>query len=184
VRRRRDEDEAAWAAFDAALRAGGRPEPPPGLRERCLPAELRRGGTPTRLRRVLAVDDEPSIRRLLEVDLTRAGYQVVTARDGLEALAMARAAPPDLIVLDVMMPGLNGFQVLDSLKEEPATGEIPVIMLTARDDDASLRHACRHGADVYMSKPFNPAELRSVIDRFSQILGTPENPPPLRRWIK
>src|SRR5262249_50282090 len=114
----------------------------------------------------------------------RAGYEVLTACDGLEALALVRAGRPDLIILDVMMPGPDGFAVLSALKEEPGTGEIPVIMLTARSGDDHIRRGLRTGADLYLPKPFDPDALRAIVDRFVAVLGTPENPPPLRRWLK
>jgi two-component system alkaline phosphatase synthesis response regulator PhoP/two-component system response regulator VicR len=169
--------DETWAAFDAALRATPQPEPPSDLRERCLPGAARR-------RRILVVDDEPNIRRLIELHLSGAGYQVLTACDGEEALAAVEGRRPDLIVLDVMMPGPDGFQVLETLKGDPETADIPVLMLTAKDGDDQIRHGWRTGADMYLTKPFNPEELRRVIDRMAAVLDTPENPPPLRRWPK
>jgi two-component system phosphate regulon response regulator PhoB len=74
--------------------------------------------------------------------------------------------------------------VLERLKDDPRTGEIPVIMLTARGDDDHMRRGLREGADLYMPKPFDPEALRAVVDRFMAVIGTPENPPPLRRWLK
>ncbi len=81
---------------------------------------------------VLAVDDEPNIRRLVEVNLQRAGYRVATAEDGEHALERLREERPDLMVVDVMMPRMDGFELLRRLKQDPDTAEIPVIMLTAR----------------------------------------------------
>lgn len=197
----REPDDERWAAFDAALRSVERHGPDSSLRERCLPGSKAEGGRrkdedsepdplhPSSLilppsKRVLVVDDEPNIRRLIEVHLVRAGYEVLTARDGIEALQTVRAQRPDLIVLDVMMPGPDGFQVLATLKDDPETGEIPVIMLTARGQTDPMRHGLKLGAEFYMSKPFNPEELRLLVDRMAAVLGTPENPPPLRRWPK
>ena len=176
MRRARDFDEEAWEAFDAALRSVELPEPEPSLRNRCLPQR--------RVCRVLAVDDEPSIRRLIQVHLSRAGYRVILARDGQEALALARSERPEIILLDVMMPRLDGFQVLDALKSDPRTSESMVVMLTARSGDDPMRYSLRAGADLYLTKPFHPEELRAVMDRIAAVLGTPENPPPLRRWPK
>jgi CheY-like chemotaxis protein len=176
VRRKRDFEEEAWEAFDATLRGVELPEPPASLRDRCLP--------PRRACRVLAVDDEPNIRRLIQTHLSRAGYQVLLACDGEEALALARAEQPEIIILDVMMPGMDGFQVLEALKSDPRTSESMVVMLTARSGDDPMRYSLRAGVDLYLTKPFHPEELRAVIDRFAAVLGTPENPPPLRRWPK
>jgi DNA-binding response OmpR family regulator len=83
-----------------------------------------------------------------------------------------------------MMPELDGFQVLETLKGDPRTAEIPVLMLTARSTDDDIRDGWHRGNDFYLTKPFNPQELRTVIDRIVAVLGTPENPPPLRRWLK
>lgn len=179
----RDWDEA-WEAFDAALRRAERPEPPPGLRERCLPpgaVRFRRRDLPFR---ILVVDDQPNIRRLIQVHLEKAGYAVDLACDGLEGLERVDTERPDLIVLDMMMPHLDGLQVLERLKSDPRTGEIPVVVLSARGSDAQIREGLLQGADLYLSKPFDPAALREIIDRTTALLGTPENPPPVRVWLK
>jgi two-component system alkaline phosphatase synthesis response regulator PhoP/two-component system response regulator VicR len=130
------------------------------------------------------VDDEPNIRRLIEHHLVRRGHRVETAVNGTEALEKVRTARPELLVLDVNMPGPDGFEVLAQLKEDPATVEIPVIMLTALSTDDHIRRGWGIGADVYLSKPFNPHELGLLVDRWAAVLGTPDNPPPLRRWLK
>jgi DNA-binding response OmpR family regulator len=167
--------------FDASLRRLPRPEPDPALRDRCLPPELRPRPSTADARRILVVEDEPAIRQLVRLHLSRAGYEVSEARDGIEALARVRARPPDLIILDVMMPGMDGFQVLEALRGDPSTIEIPIVMLTAKGSSDHVRRGWQKGADFYMPKPFNPAELRSVVDRLAAVSGTPENPAPLRR---
>jgi len=174
-----------WASFDAALRQTELPDPGPELRERCLPWRTGTEAltTPVSLR-VLVVDDEPNIRRLIEHHLIRRGHQVETAVNGNEALVSVRTRRPELIILDVNMPGPDGFEVLAELKEDPTTVEIPVIMLTALSTDDHIRHGWGIGADVYLSKPFNPHELMLLVDRLAAVLGTPDNPPPLRRWLK
>lgn len=185
---RRYPNEAGWETFDAALRGLEHPEPPLSLRERCLPpAASAPPAVPSAAkgaRRILVVDDEPSIRRLIQVQLERAGYEVVVAVDGIEALETFHRLRPDLVVLDVMMPGPDGFRVLQILKDDPRTAAVPVVMLTARSGDDHVRQGWQEGVDFYMSKPFNPAELRTVVDRMVAVLDTPENPPPLRRWLK
>jgi two-component system alkaline phosphatase synthesis response regulator PhoP/two-component system response regulator VicR len=110
-------------------------------------------------KRVLAVDDERNIRRLIEVTLVRAGYQVAQAEDGRQALEMIKASPPDLVVLDVMMPYMDGFEVLRTLKADPKTADIPVIMLTAKAQDADVFRGWQGGVDCYLTKPFQPQEL-------------------------
>lgn len=177
--------EAGWASFDAALRRLELPGPNPGLRDRCLPrsGEAPEASAPVSLR-ILVVDDEPNIRRLIEHHLAGRGHRVDSAADGIQALEKVQANRPELLILDVNMPGPDGFQVLAELKEDPATVEIPVIMLTALSSDDHVRHGWGIGADCYLTKPFNPRELVLLVDRLAAVLGTPDNPPPLRRWLK
>ena len=116
-------------------------------------------------RKILAVDDEVNIVRLVQVNLERAGYTVVTANDGKEALDKVRDENPDLVVLDVMMPYMDGFEVLQTLRRNPATRDIPVIMLTAKAQDADVFKGWQSGVDCYLTKPFNPMELLSFVKR-------------------
>ena len=116
-------------------------------------------------KKILAVDDERSIVRLVQVNLERAGYEVVVAYNGKEALERVASDPPDLIVLDVMMPYIDGTEVLRHLKQDPRTRNIPIIMLTARANDADIFEAYRSGADCYLTKPFHPGELISFVKR-------------------
>jgi len=122
-------------------------------------------------KKILAVDDERHIVRLVEVNLQRAGYEVVTAYDGREALEKVQSENPDLVVLDVMMPYMDGFEVLKSLKADPATAEIPVIMLTAKAQDADVFKGWQSGVDCYLTKPFNPMELLTFVKRIFDSLG-------------
>lgn len=114
---------------------------------------------------VLAVDDENHIRRLIEVNLIRAGYRVTTACDGEEALARIREDRPDLVVSDVMMPKIDGFELLRRLQADPGTQDIPVIMLTAKAQDRDIFTGWQMGAASYLTKPFNPAELLTWVRR-------------------
>lgn len=122
-------------------------------------------------KKILAVDDERHIVRLVEVNLQRAGYEVVTAYDGREALEKVKAENPDLVVLDVMMPFMDGFEVLKNLKADPSTAEIPVIMLTAKAQDADVFRGWQSGVDCYLTKPFNPMELLTFVKRIFDSLG-------------
>jgi two-component system, OmpR family, alkaline phosphatase synthesis response regulator PhoP len=122
-------------------------------------------------KKILAVDDERHIVRLVEVNLQRAGYEVVTAYDGREALEKVKAENPDLVVLDVMMPYMDGFEVLKNLKADPATAEIPVIMLTAKAQDADVFRGWQSGVDCYLTKPFNPMELLTFVKRIFDSLS-------------
>jgi two-component system, OmpR family, alkaline phosphatase synthesis response regulator PhoP len=115
--------------------------------------------------KILAVDDERSILRLVQVNLEREGYEVVLAADGREGLSKVASENPDLIVMDVMMPYMDGFEALNQLRRDPATRDIPVIMLTAKAMDSDVAAGYRSGADCYLTKPFNPSELLAFVKR-------------------
>ncbi len=117
---------------------------------------------------VLVADDDPDILDLVRYRLERSGYEVATARDGLEAVRLAGELAPSLAVLDVMMPSLNGFEVTRRLREDPATREIPVILLTARAQESDVQEGFAAGADDYIRKPFSPRELSA---RVQAVLG-------------
>lgn len=114
--------------------------------------------------RVLVVDDSATIRavlgRMLEVD----GYEVARAADGESALDMARAEPPALIFLDIVLPGMNGFSVLRSLRHDPATQHIPIVMISGNQQATEQFYVQRFGADDFISKPFGQAEVARSID--------------------
>ncbi|MGH7790008.1 MAG: response regulator transcription factor [Candidatus Binatia bacterium] len=112
--------------------------------------------------RVLLIEDDPSIVAGLELNLALEGYQVLTAGDGEAGLRLAVDEAPDLIVLDIMLPGVNGLEVLRRLRQVDA--DVPVLILTARGDDADKVLGLQLGADDYISKPFNLAELRARIN--------------------
>jgi len=114
------------------------------------------GGTPL----VLVADDEEDIRALVAFRLKRAGYDVITAADGAEALTLATTRLPDLIVLDMMMPKATGLEVTRSLREQDSTKDIPVILLTARAQEADVASGFAAGADDYVKKPFSPMDLQ------------------------
>lgn len=116
-------------------------------------------------KKILAVDDEKHIVRLVQINLQKAGYEVTTASNGREALESVAEQHPDLIVMDVMMPEMDGFAALQKLKENPATAKIPVIMLTAKAQDEDVFKGWKSGADLYLTKPFNPAELLTFVKR-------------------
>jgi two-component system alkaline phosphatase synthesis response regulator PhoP/two-component system response regulator VicR len=116
-------------------------------------------------RKILAVDDEKHIVRLVQINLQKEGYEVATAGTGREALEKVSEFQPDLIVMDVMMPEMDGFEALKKLKENAETRDIPVIMLTAKAQDADVFRGWQSGADLYLTKPFNPAELLSFVKR-------------------
>jgi DNA-binding response OmpR family regulator len=115
------------------------------------------------VRTVLVADDDEDILQLVSFRLERAGYNVITASDGQKAIEAAREHQPDLAVLDVMMPGMNGYEVTRALRADQATAQIPVILLTARVQEADVSRGFEAGADDYLRKPFSPQELRSRV---------------------
>ena len=126
---------------------------------------------PGKPKKILVVDDERHIVRLVQVNLERSGYQVVAAFDGKEALKKVSSEKPDLVVLDVMMPYMDGFQVLKQMKADAATKDIPVIMLTAKAQDADVFRGWASGVDMYLTKPFNPLELITFVKRIFEAAG-------------
>lgn len=114
---------------------------------------------------ILVVDDERHIVRLVQVNLERVGYSVITAFDGVECLEKVKAEAPDLIVLDVMMPRMDGFETLKKIRSDESTKDLPVVMLTARAQDKDVLTGYTHGVDLYLTKPFGPLELITMIDR-------------------
>ena len=117
---------------------------------------------------VLVADDDDDIRDLVAFRLDRAGYEVLRAGDGQQALDLAREHHPDLAVLDVMMPKLTGYDVTRELRADKETSRIPVILLTARVQEADVARGFEAGADDYVKKPFSPQELKA---RVQAVLG-------------
>ena len=112
---------------------------------------------------VLAIDDDAGIRRLVQLNLQRAGYRVSTAVDGVDALDRIQEDRPDVLVLDVTMPRLDGIELLRRLKADPDTSGIRVVMLTAKSQDADIQEGERSGADIYIPKPFSPRQLIDAV---------------------
>jgi DNA-binding response OmpR family regulator len=120
---------------------------------------------------VLVVDDDPVIQKLLQVNFEMEGYNVVTASDGAEGLERARSEHPDIVILDVMMPKMNGLEVASILKSDSATAGIPIILLSAKAQEADVQAGRQTGADDYVTKPFDPLEL---LERVARLVGEPE----------
>ena len=121
-------------------------------------------------RKIFLAEDEPQIARLIEFKLKKEGYDVTWRENGEEALKAIKADKPDLILLDIMMPVMDGYEVLRRLKEDENLGDIPVIMLTARAQEKDVVKGIDLGAEDYITKPFHPAEL---LARVKRILGKP-----------
>jgi two-component system alkaline phosphatase synthesis response regulator PhoP len=118
--------------------------------------------------RILVVDDEVYIVHILDFSLGMEGYEVITALDGEQALEKARNEQPDLIVLDVMMPKLDGYETCRILKSDDATRNIPIILLSAKGRNADQKVGFDVGADDYITKPFSP---RKLVERINAVLG-------------
>lgn len=124
--------------------------------------------------KVLVVDDEPAIQELVRFALEREGFEVSVAQDGWAALAEAERIKPDLVVLDLMLPGLNGFEVCRALR---ATSDVPVLMLTARKEESDRIQGLDLGADDYVTKPFSPRELAARVKAILRRVRGPEREP-------
>lgn len=120
-------------------------------------------------KRVLIVDDEPNIVISLEFLMKREGFAVSVARDGEEALERIRAERPDLVILDVMMPKLNGFEVCETVRTDPQLAAVRILMLTAKGRQAEMRKGISLGADAYIAKPFS---TRDLVDRVKSLLDS------------
>ena len=129
-------------------------------------------------RRVLVVDDDTKTVELVKLYLNRDGYRVLTAYDGVEALRLAQEAHPDLIVLDLMLPGMNGLEVCQTIR---ADSDVPVIMLTAKTTDQDKLTGLNLGADDYVTKPFSPRELAARVRTVLRRLPGERGPEELKR---
>ena len=118
--------------------------------------------------KILAVDDDPVIQRLLEVNLEMEGYVVELAGDGEEALQRAREFRPDVILLDVMMPKMDGWAVCRALRADDQFADTPIVFLSARAQDSDVERGTEIGADAYITKPFDPIDL---LDLVSELIG-------------
>jgi len=116
---------------------------------------------------VLLVDDDPVILKLLQVNFEMEGFHVSTAHNGVEGLEKARAERPDIVLLDIMMPGMDGLAVTRALKGDPDTRDIPIILLSAKAQASDIQAGKEIGADDYLTKPFDPLEL---LERVNDLL--------------
>lgn len=113
--------------------------------------------------KILVVDDEPTIVRLMEFILARQGHEMLVAVNGEEALEKIRAHAPDLVLLDIMMPRIDGYEVARLLRADPATADLPIIMLSAKAQEEDIRKGVDIGVDEYITKPFSPEHLVHVV---------------------
>ena len=114
---------------------------------------------------VLIVEDDPALRSMVSSVLELDGYDVTVVADGRKALETLRSAPFAAVVLDIMLPGVDGISILRTIREDPAMWSIPVVILTAKADDLTTWEGWKAGCDYYMTKPFDPAELAAILHR-------------------
>src|SRR5215472_15274354 len=123
-------------------------------------------------KKILVVDDDPELVELVSFNLTQAGYAIGTAENGVEAIKKARSLTPDLIILDIMMPELDGFAVCEILRRDSATASIPIIMLTALSSELGRMAGLGSGASDFLTKPFSP---RLLVERIEELLKKTQN---------
>ena len=116
--------------------------------------------------KILVVDDEPALLRLMEYVLGKAGHTMLTATNGEEALEEARRERPDLIVLDIMMPRMDGYQAAEAIRADAALKDTPIIMLSAKAQEEDIERGLEAGVDRYVTKPFAPEELTALVADF------------------
>jgi two-component system phosphate regulon response regulator PhoB len=131
--------------------------------------------------RILVVDDEPEAVELIEFNLKQSGYTVSTAGDGADALKKARAQTPDLVILDVMLPEMDGFEICKTLRQDAATSKVPIIMLTAKAGEIDRVLGLELGADDYLTKPFSTREL---LLRIKKILSRGQPAEPVEQLLR
>jgi len=128
-------------------------------------------------KRILVVDDDPAALRLVQYTLQQDGYEVITASNGLDGLRKASSEAPDVVVLDVMLPGIDGLEVASRLRAQPSTAGIPIIMVSAKAREIDRAAGLKVGADDYVTKPADPAEISR---RVAQLLARKAISPPDR----
>ena len=116
-------------------------------------------------KRVLVVEDDAAVSHMITQILRAEGYESTAAEEGRSALDLLRSQPFDIVILDVMLPGMDGISILKAIREEPSLNGVPVLMLSAKTDDATTWAGWRAGCDYYMTKPFDPDELISILKR-------------------
>jgi two-component system, OmpR family, alkaline phosphatase synthesis response regulator PhoP len=116
-------------------------------------------------KKILVIEDDPATLRLVDYSLRHEGYQVISASNGLEGLRKAIGESPDLVILDVMLPGMDGFEICHRLKSEPATAQLPILMFSAKAQEIDKDTGIKVGADDYLTKPAAPSEIVSRVEK-------------------
>ncbi len=116
-------------------------------------------------KKILVIEDDPATSRLVDYSLRHEGYQVISAFNGLEGIRKAKNEAPDLVILDVMLPGMDGFEICHRLRAEPATAQLPILMFSAKAQEIDKETGLKVGADGYLAKPAAPAEIVSQVGK-------------------
>jgi DNA-binding response OmpR family regulator len=116
-------------------------------------------------KKILVVEDDPATLRLVDYSLKQEGYQVITASNGLDGIRKAIGESPDLLILDVMLPGMDGFEICYRLKSDPSTAKLPILMFSAKAQEIDKDTGIRVGADDYLTKPIAPSEIVSHVEK-------------------
>jgi DNA-binding response OmpR family regulator len=119
-------------------------------------------------KKILVIEDDPATSRLVDYSLRHEGFQVITAFNGLEGIRKATNEAPDLVILDVMLPGMDGFEICHRLREQPATAKLRILMFSAKAQEIDRNTGLKVGADDYLSKPAAPAE---IVNRVNKLLA-------------
>jgi DNA-binding response OmpR family regulator len=120
------------------------------------------------VKKILVIEDDPAISRLVDYTLRHEGYEVVTAANGLEGIKKAHDEAPDLVILDVMLPGMDGFEICHRLRSEPDTAQLLILMFSAKAQEVDKKTGLKVGADEYLPKPATPAE---IVSRVAKLLA-------------
>jgi two-component system, OmpR family, alkaline phosphatase synthesis response regulator PhoP len=126
--------------------------------------------------KVLIIEDDPATTRLVDYSLRHHGYQVIAAANGLEGIRKAQSEHPDLVILDVMLPGMDGFEICHRLRTEPTTSKIKILMFSAKTQDADRETGMKVGADDYLTKPAAPAEIVARVEKLLAVNSSQTSP--------
>ncbi len=116
-------------------------------------------------KKILVIEDDPATQRLVSYSLKHEGYEVITASNGLDGMRKALGESPDLVILDVMLPGMDGFEICYRLKSDPATAKMPILMFSAKAQEIDRDTGAKVGADAYLTKPSAPADILSNVEK-------------------
>jgi two-component system alkaline phosphatase synthesis response regulator PhoP len=131
-------------------------------------------------KKILVIEDDPATSRLVDYSLKHEGYEVVTATNGLEGIRKAQSEAPDLVILDVMLPGMDGFEICHRLRTEPNTAAMPILMFSAKAQEIDKNTGIKVGADDYLTKPAAPAE---IINRVEKLLARKKRTAPAQEKV-